>query len=87
MTLNRRLFCQTAALGALGSAAPGAFANTDKFPSKPIRIIVPYNAGGLVDTVARHAATAASPILGRSVAHQLQRRLLARSPHPGPAPQ
>ena len=67
MTLNRRLFCQTAALGVLGSATPGAYANAEKFPSKPIRIVVPYNAGGLVDTVARHAATGASPILGQSV--------------------
>lgn len=91
MTLNRRLFCQTAALGALGSAAPGAFANTDKFPSKPIRIIVPYNAGGLVDTVARHAATAASPILGQpvmienrpGVGGNLGAELVAKSPADG----
>ena len=91
MTLNRRLFCQTAALGALGSMAPGAFANTDKFPGKPIRIIVPYNAGGLVDTVARHAATAASPILGQpvlidnrpGVGGNLGAELVAKSPADG----
>ena len=91
MTLNRRLFCQTAALGALGSMAPGAFANADKFPGKPIRIIVPYNAGGLVDTVARHAATAASPILGQpvlidnrpGVGGNLGAELVAKSPADG----
>ncbi|ARU03723.1 hypothetical protein CCO03_02615 [Comamonas serinivorans] len=91
MTLQRRLFCQSAALGLAGAALPSAFAAADPFPSKPIRIVVPYPAGGLTDTVARHAANGASPILKQPVVVEnrpgvggnLGAELVAKSPADG----
>lgn len=91
MSLNRRLFCQTAALGAAGGVMPSAFAAEDKFPSKAIRIVVPYPAGGLTDTVARHVASGASPILKQpvlvenrpGVGGNLGAELVAKSPADG----
>ncbi len=50
-----------AALSALGAAAQ------DKFPSKPLRIIVPFAAGGGNDAVARQVGEALSSILGQPV--------------------
>lgn len=66
MNLKRRLFVQSAALGLAGATGPAVWAQ-EKYPSKPIRVIVPYNAGGLVDTVARHATTGAGPLLNQSI--------------------
>lgn len=39
----------------------------DRFPSKPIRIIVPFTAGGVGDTVARILNTPLGDLLGQSV--------------------
>ena len=51
MSLNRRLTC--ALLIGSAFAAPAAFAQTAAFPTKPIRIIVPYPAGGATDVATR----------------------------------
>ncbi len=51
MSLNRRLTC--ALLIGSACAAPAAFAQTAAFPTKPIRIIVPYPAGGATDVATR----------------------------------
>lgn len=37
------------------------------FPDRPLRIIVPYNAGGITDIMSRATAQALSPLLGQSV--------------------
>ena len=44
-----------AAIGGSGLLGTNAMAQSDKaaWPSKPIRIIVPYNAGGAADIIAR----------------------------------
>jgi tripartite-type tricarboxylate transporter receptor subunit TctC len=49
--MNSRLSCLAAGL-ALLAAGTSAFAQT-AFPTRPIRVIVPYPAGGIVDIVAR----------------------------------
>lgn len=51
MTLSRRTLLASAA-SALAFAAAPSFAQ-DSFPSKPVRIIVPFSAGGIVDAIAR----------------------------------
>jgi tripartite-type tricarboxylate transporter receptor subunit TctC len=48
------------------AAAPGAHAQ-DKYPSRPIHVIVPTPAGGPVDVMARMVANQISPLLGQSV--------------------
>ena len=67
MQRDRRLFCQHAlALGTAAVAAP-AWAQNEKFPSKPIKVVVPYPAGGQTDTIARIACTSAAQTLGQPV--------------------
>lgn len=51
--------------GALAAAAPMAWAQ--KYPDKPIRLVVGYSAGGGVDAVARLLATRLSTALGQQV--------------------
>ncbi|HNZ90334.1 MAG TPA: tripartite tricarboxylate transporter substrate binding protein [Acidovorax sp.] len=63
MKLTRRLL--TATLASV-LCAPAAFAQAD-YPSKPIRIVVPYAAGGGSDAVARVVAKAMTTYLGQSV--------------------
>lgn len=53
-----------AALGLL--AAPGAHAQSD-WPSKPVRIVVPFAAGGTTDIVARVVAEQLAPVLKQPV--------------------
>ena len=52
MSVNRRL-ANTALLGSALAAVMPALAQTPAFPNKPIRIIVPYPAGGATDVSAR----------------------------------
>ena len=64
----KHLFKRIAALVAASAAvaAAPAFAQAD-YPSRPIRLIVPYNAGGSTDMVARRLAELSEPILGQSI--------------------
>lgn len=55
-----------ALLAGLGLRAADA-AEADAYPSKPIHIIVPYAAGGLIDSLARVAATTISTSVGQPV--------------------
>ncbi len=63
MKLNRRQL--TATLASV-LAAPAAFAQSD-YPNKPIRIVVPYAAGGGTDAIARVVAKAMTTQLGQAV--------------------
>lgn len=63
-SLPRRVFF-AASLAALACVAP-AFAQ-DAFPSKPIKLIVPYPAGGNADNIARVFAKRLGEIMGQPV--------------------
>jgi tripartite-type tricarboxylate transporter receptor subunit TctC len=54
------------ALAALLAIAPGT-ARADDYPSKPIRVIVPYPAGGGIDVVARIFQAKLGEILGQQI--------------------
>ena len=62
MSLFRRAVCLLA-LTALWAAAPSARA----FPDRPVRLIVPFAAGGSTDVSARFLADALGAVLGQSV--------------------
>ena len=63
--MNRRSFCRTAcSAAALG--ATGAWA-ADPFPSKPIRFIIPYAAGGGPDVQARMIGPKLGEALGQAI--------------------
>src|SRR3990172_12868172 len=64
MGMIRRALLKMAAYGVLFWAV---FAHGQDYPSKPIRLIVPYPAGGLTDVVARLMGQSAGPLLGQPV--------------------
>lgn len=59
----RRLACAAAVLLPLVLAVPSQAQGNDPFPSKPLRLVVPFAPGGAAD------------VIGRSVAEQLQHEL------------
>ncbi len=63
---TRRRWLAATALGSLLGAVPWALAQ-EAFPSKPIRIVVPYPAGGTTDQLARAIAQPLQELLGQSV--------------------
>ncbi|HEX7866395.1 MAG TPA: tripartite tricarboxylate transporter substrate binding protein [Variovorax sp.] len=63
--LSRRLAIGAAALAAFGHF--GIACAADTFPSKPLRILVGYSAGGAVDAIARSVGLRMSAILGQPV--------------------
>lgn len=56
-----------ALLAAPAWAMLGRPAGAQAFPTRPIRMIVPFGAGGISDLVARLAAEAAAPLLGQPI--------------------
>ncbi len=54
-------------LAAFAFGAAATLANAQAFPTKPVRIVVPWPAGGLVDIAARQLATRLQAALGQPV--------------------
>src|SRR5262249_40943651 len=63
--MKRLCLAVAIALAAFAPQAGGALAQT--YPSKPIRIVVPFVAGGAVDTMARMIGAKVSETLGQPV--------------------
>lgn len=62
---QRRNFVKLAAtIATMGIGLP---ALADTYPTRPVQWIVPYPAGGPVDTIARHAASLLAPKLGQPI--------------------
>ena len=64
-SFTRRIALGTLAAAALGLAAPAAWAQA--YPSKPIKIMVPFPAGGTTDIAARLVAQKMSESMGQPV--------------------
>ena len=45
----------------------GSFARADDYPTRPVRLVVPYAAGGGTDAMARFVARGLEPRLGQPV--------------------
>jgi tripartite-type tricarboxylate transporter receptor subunit TctC len=66
--VHRRFLSFIAALAvAVASAAASQLASAQAWPDKPIRIIVPFPAGGQLDIVARLIADRIAPSLGTTI--------------------
>ena len=61
----RKIACLIAAHAALALAPTASLAQP--YPDRPVRLIVPFPAGGLVDSLARVVAEAMRPELGQPV--------------------
>ena len=63
--ISRRALLGAAALSA--PVAPVAWSQTPDFPTRPVRILVPYAPGGAVDLTGRFLAEHLQPLLGQNV--------------------
>jgi tripartite-type tricarboxylate transporter receptor subunit TctC len=63
--MKRLLVSLLLALSASAIAAHAQTASADKYPSAPVKLIVPFQAGGLTDILAREIAQHASASLGQ----------------------
>jgi tripartite-type tricarboxylate transporter receptor subunit TctC len=58
---------RTACLVLLTGASAGGFGQGPAYPSKPIRLVVPYTPGASNDTLSRATAQSMSPLLGQTI--------------------
>ena len=65
--ISRRKLVAASMAASVGTLTSIAFAQGDRFPNKPIRLIVPFGAGGPTDGHLRVVAQQASSILGQSI--------------------
>lgn len=65
MTRNRRL--ALVALGASLAAATSGPASAQSYPNKPLRMVIPFAAGGSPDIIGRMVAEELGTMLGQSV--------------------
>jgi tripartite-type tricarboxylate transporter receptor subunit TctC len=67
--LTRRRFTALAGISPLAGLLPPSLAQAQAtdYPNKPIRIVVPFNAGGPVDIIARSLGARLAPLIGQPV--------------------
>lgn len=66
MSINRRTFLKATALGSLGGLELPVFA-ADKYPTRPITLVVPFSPGGSVDVSGRLIAERLGRAIGQPV--------------------
>ncbi|HSV79001.1 MAG TPA: tripartite tricarboxylate transporter substrate binding protein [Ramlibacter sp.] len=64
---TRRALLQAAALAPLASLAPGVARAADAWPAQPIKLVVPFPAGGNTDVIARILAKSMAADLGQPI--------------------
>lgn len=67
MQQKRRLFVSLVLLVLTAMVAAACSGSSGEYPSKPVEIVVPFNAGGAVDTTIRIIAAEAEKILGQKI--------------------
>jgi tripartite-type tricarboxylate transporter receptor subunit TctC len=65
--LTRRCLLKGAAIAAAGAAAPLAAWAEGTYPDHPLKLVVPFPAGALTDTLGRMVANNLSPVLGQPI--------------------
>ena len=65
--MDRRSLCRAAAAGALAALLPGGAARAQEWPTKPVRLLVPFAAGTTTDALARILAQHLARTLGQPV--------------------
>jgi tripartite-type tricarboxylate transporter receptor subunit TctC len=65
--VRRRSLLQLAGAGALGLALPGRSRAQGAYPTQPIRIVIPFAAGGTLDVAVRPLAQVLSAQLGQNI--------------------
>jgi tripartite-type tricarboxylate transporter receptor subunit TctC len=65
--MKKAIFSTLACAGALISAASSCGWAADAYPSKPVRMIIPFGAGGSTDVLVRIVATKMPEVLGQQV--------------------
>jgi tripartite-type tricarboxylate transporter receptor subunit TctC len=78
--MDRRNLLKLGLIGtATALAAPRAFAQ-GSFPSRPIKLVVPFSAGGVNDIVGRQWAERMKPVLGSVYVENVGRSSAPASP-------
>lgn len=67
MTFSRRQFLKSGAVSAAALGAPAVFAQGQGFPSRPVRMLVPYPPGGVTDITARALVKELAALWGQPV--------------------
>ena len=65
--MSRFALAAVALISTAALALPGGAAQAQTYPSKPIRLVLPYVPGGIIDTAGRHFAQRLSESLGQPV--------------------